>query len=78
MEIKLLGIARGSNQELLEDYMDYLKQYGLTEWAEGNKPRYDRLRAFCKEHSDDRISIRSIRNGQTKICATRLSACATW
>lgn len=54
VEIKLLGIARGSNQELLEDYMDYLKQYGLTEWAEGNKPRFDRLRTFCKEHSDDR------------------------
>ena len=54
VEIKLLGIARGSNQELLEDYKDYLKQYDLTEWTEGNKPRFDRLRAFCKEHSDDK------------------------
>lgn len=24
VKIKLLGIARGSNQELLEDYMDYI------------------------------------------------------
>lgn len=24
-EIKLMGIAKGSNQELLEDYQDYLK-----------------------------------------------------
>lgn len=54
VEIKLLGIARGSNLELLEDYKDYLKLYGLTEWAEGNKTRFDRLRTFCKEHSDDR------------------------
>lgn len=53
VEIKLLGIAKGSNQELLEDYQDYLKQHGLTEWAEGNKKRFDKLRLFCKEHSDN-------------------------
>ena len=35
VEIKLLGIARGSNQELLEDYQDYLKHQGLAEWAQG-------------------------------------------
>ena len=52
VEIKLLGIARGSNQELLEDYMDYLKHHHLTEWATGNKPRFDRLRDFTKAHSD--------------------------
>lgn len=34
-EIKLLGIARGSNQELLEDYQDYIKQYGLCDWGAG-------------------------------------------
>lgn len=33
VEIKLLGIAKGSNQELLEDYHDYLKQHGLTDWG---------------------------------------------
>ena len=33
VEIKLLGIAKGSNQELLEDYLDYIKQHKLTEWA---------------------------------------------
>ncbi|MBQ0121011.1 MAG: four helix bundle suffix domain-containing protein [Bacteroidales bacterium] len=53
VEIKLLGIARGSNQELLEDYMDYLKQHSLVEWATGNKSRFDSLRTFCKEHSDE-------------------------
>ena len=53
VEIKLLGIARGSNQELLEDYMDYIKQHNLVEWATGNKARFDSLRTFCKEHSDE-------------------------
>lgn len=52
-EIKLLGIAKGSNQELLEDYLDYLKHNNITEWAVGNKRRFDALRTFCKEHSDD-------------------------
>lgn len=51
-ELKLLGIARGSNQELLEDYTDYLKHHHIIEWATGNKERFDRLRTFAKEHSD--------------------------
>ncbi len=49
-ELKLLGIARGSNQELLEDYKDYLKRKGMVEWF-GNNERFDRLHGFCKEHS---------------------------
>lgn len=70
VEIKLLGIAKGSNQELLEDYQDYLKHHGLPEWAEAGRTgdagtsgqpgtpsyyaeRFNRLRAFCKQHSDE-------------------------
>lgn len=75
VEMKLLGIAKGSNQELLEDYQDYLKAHRLPEWAASAKnqgergqsgysgnassidhayltERYNKLRAFCKEHSD--------------------------
>jgi len=49
-ELKLLGIARGSNQELQEDYQDYLKRKGLTEWFGRNK-RFDDLHRFCQEHT---------------------------
>lgn len=49
-ELKLLGIARGSNQELLEDYQDYLKRKGLSEWFGRNK-RFDSLHEFCQKHS---------------------------
>ena len=49
-ELKLLGIARGSNQELLEDYQDYLKRKGMTEWF-GRNNRFDRLHRFCQEHT---------------------------
>ena len=53
VEIKLLGIARGSNQELVEDYQDYLKHQGLAEWAQDKNVRFDRLHRFCLEHSDE-------------------------
>lgn len=32
-ELKLLGVARASFQELLEDYEDFLRQHGLKLWA---------------------------------------------
>ncbi len=32
VEIKLLGIARGSNQELLGDYQNHLKTHNLQTW----------------------------------------------
>lgn len=50
VELKLLGIARGSNKELLEDYKDYLKRKGMTEWF-GNNQRFERMHDFCKQHS---------------------------
>lgn len=48
-EIKLLGIARGSNQELLSDYTDYLASHGLKEWK-GDNPRFDALHSFCRDN----------------------------
>lgn len=48
-ELKLLGIARGSNKELQEDYQDYLKRKSLKEWF-GQNPRFEKLHNFCKTH----------------------------
>lgn len=50
IELKLLGVARGSNKELLEDYQDYLKRLGLAEWH-GTNRRFEPLHAFCRAHS---------------------------
>jgi len=36
-EIKLTGVARGSLEELLGDYRDYLRQRGLPEWDKNSK-----------------------------------------
>lgn len=33
MELKLVGVARASLEELLGDYKDFLRQRGLTEWG---------------------------------------------
>lgn len=50
-ELKLLGIARGSNKELIADYLDYLASHGLVEWK-GRNERFEPLHAFCREHTD--------------------------
>lgn len=49
-ELMLLGIARGSNLELLEDYQDYLKRKGMKEWF-GSNERFDALHRFCQDHT---------------------------
>ena len=49
-ELKLLGVARGSNQELLEDYVDYIKLHQLQEWH-GTNARFEKLHDFCRENS---------------------------
>lgn len=50
IEIKLLGVARGSNQELLADYGDYLASHGLVEWKDANS-RFEALHRFCRENT---------------------------
>ena len=49
MEIKLLNVAKGSNQELREDYEDYLKHSGLQLWQPGH-PRYGAMLDYCRTH----------------------------
>ena len=49
-----MGIAKGSNQELLEDYQDYLKRNGLNNWAktENQRQRYEKWLAYGRTHND--------------------------
>lgn len=50
-ELKLLGIAKGSNHELLGDYQNHIKTHRLSEWW-GKNTRADKLHAFCREHNN--------------------------
>jgi four helix bundle suffix protein len=36
MELKLVGVARASLEELLGDYRDFLRQRGLAEWGKNH------------------------------------------
>lgn len=50
-ELKLTNVARATLDELMEDYLDYLKRNGLAKWNAGDeRSRY--ARSFAKEHND--------------------------
>lgn len=51
MELKLLNTARGSIQELLEDYEDYLPAHRLAKWATGH-PRFEQMLSYCRNHNN--------------------------
>ena len=51
MAIKLLNVARGSLRELQEDYEDYLRTHGLTQWDKSH-PRYDKMVRYCYGHHE--------------------------
>ena len=51
MEIKLLNVARGSLQELREDYVDFLNTRHRCLWS-STEPRQERLKETCHSHND--------------------------
>lgn len=50
-EIKLTNVARATLDELMEDYLDYLKSRGLAVWSSTDR-RAVFARSFAKEHND--------------------------
>jgi len=50
-EIKLTNVARATLDELLEDYLDWLKSHGVTEW-EATSEKKTAARDFSKKHAD--------------------------
>lgn len=71
VEVKLLGIAKGSNQELLEDYMDYLKAHSLSDWHAESQMVQGKARA-SRQSSESRTSRESSQSSQLK--STRYDA----
>ena len=45
-ELKLIGVARASLEELLLDFQDYLRQKGLTLWGKDH-PKAKKVRSLC-------------------------------
>ena len=54
--IKLLGVARASFQELLEDYIDYLRTRKLRIWETGSK-EVEAMRELGLSHSDSKFFV---------------------
>src|ERR1700687_3104048 len=51
-ELKLVGVARASLEELLVDYQDYLRQHGLSVWGkEHPKAKEVRTLAYAPNRS---------------------------
>ena len=49
-EIKLIGVARASMKEVLEDYIDYLRTRGLEQWSKDNA-RTRQIQEYSKKHN---------------------------
>ena len=45
-ELKLIGVARASQEELLLDYQDYLRQHGFQVWGK-DEPKAKEVRALA-------------------------------
>ena len=50
-QIKLTNVARATLDELLEDYLDYLKSHGAAEWPMESEKK-TAAREFAKAHAD--------------------------
>lgn len=50
-EIKLINVAKASLKELLEDYEDYLKTRGASQWHKGSE-EYEAMRRLGREHNE--------------------------
>ncbi len=61
-EIKLINVTKASLQELLEDYIDYLRTRGHRQW-EKDSAEWIAMRRLGKEHNDAPFFM--------KLCETR-------
>ena len=59
MELKLTNVARGSLQELLADYEDYLRSRGHAQWQPGSS-ELRQARDVCRRHNDSQYYLERI------------------
>lgn len=60
MCLKLLGVARGSARELLEDYADFLRQHDLRIWDKDDI-RTTATREYCVRNDDPLLFVAKCR-----------------
>jgi four helix bundle protein len=70
-ELRLIGVARASLDELVLDYEDYLRQHGLRLWGKDH-PKARKVRDRVGKRSDGIGRIRLIRREATLATSPRL------
>jgi four helix bundle suffix protein len=71
-ELKLVGIARASLEELLVDYQDYLRQKGLAQWSKDN-PQAKEVRGFAWKRNKSYSTYKTyIENSNPEVAANAL------
>ena len=68
MAIKLLNVARGSQKELLEDLLDYLRVRNLNIWA-SNSEQVKAMRKFGIENDDSQRFIKLAESRNDEVVA---------
>ena len=49
-EIKLINVARSSNDELREDFLDFIKKHNLQLWTPGHE-RFSLMQEYTRQHN---------------------------
>lgn len=71
-ELKLVGVARASLEELLLDYEDFLRQRQLKIWGKGH-PRTNEIRNFCYQKNRTYATYQSyIEKAEPEVAANTL------
>lgn len=63
-ELKLVGVARASLEELLLDFQDYLRQHNLPLWGKDH-PRAKEVRGLCYRKNRSYLTYKPYIEGQT-------------
>ena len=74
--LKLIGVAKGSLRELIEDYGDFLRQNGYVTWPVDD-PRTLQTRKVCRNDCEPAVFVRQCgeRNAET-VANIMLTQCA--
>lgn len=73
-ELKLVGVARASLEELLIDYKDFLRQHGLTLWAK-DEPLAKKIRQLAYIGNKSYLTYRSYIEESTMEIAANTMVC---
>ena len=70
-ELKLIGVARASLEELLLDFQDYLRQHRLPLWGKGH-PKAREVRGLCYRKDRSYRTYRTYIEGLPEIAANTM------